>query len=90
MKTIHKEILYNDWFNLTDKSGAYYYQFSDALTVYRLDSLRHHEYGAALVFTEENYRHYYLFGKFYGNQTNFTDETWQIFAAKLIKLKVFE
>lgn len=49
----------------------------------------HNEFRSARTW-EYDLDKYYLYGKFYGKQNEYTDETWKVFAARIIKLKAFE
>lgn len=77
-------------FNGYDTSGYYvilHKTFDGYNKFYFINGKRHRIDGAARDMNTE--KEYYLFGKFYGDESKFTDETWTIFAQRILKLKAF-
>lgn len=83
----YKEISHKDFLALNDRSGYYHVQYNPG-SFYAKNGEFHREEGAAII--SNNWTEYYLYGCYYGDNNDFTDETWKVFAKRKIKLKAFE
>lgn len=83
------EIDYYDWQYLKDKSGYYkvLYNNIDNILYYK-DGLLHNETGPAML--DKNWGNaYFLNDENLGDDDDWNDETWKVFAAKYMKLIAF-
>lgn len=93
----YKELNHFEWASLKDEERIGYFKiFYNPECFYYKNNDFHNEYGPA--YTEyyneymigEDIEEYYLYDKYFGNQNDFTKESWAKFAAKYIKLRAFE
>lgn len=84
----HVNIEWNDFYKLEDKSGYYYVTHGNGAKMYYKDGKLHNEFSWA-EHIKYYQKHYYLFGKCFGWNANYSDEEWTILAKKYIKMKAF-
>lgn len=78
----YKEIYFNDYINLEDKSG-YYCTIDEDSKAYRKNGVFHNEYDFAYIWVP--IYQYWLNGVLYGQDTDYTTEEW----IRFCKLKAF-
>lgn len=80
----YTEIEYKDWILLKNRSGYICVKHINRERYYKDDEL-HNEFGPAVSW-HDGAKRYYLYGKFYGYEEDYTNEQW----IRYCKLKAFD
>lgn len=90
MKPEYIEIEFEKFNRLLDKSGYYKVIYFSNPPDYYKDGKLHNETGPARIFKDFPHHEYFLNNYKYGTESNYTNESWAKFAARIMKLRAFE